>query len=148
MVKFDVVLRGYDRVAVDALVEVVDAAAGDRDRIDAAVRGGLPVVLRGYDRAQVDAWLARRAGGPRTGEASASVIPGPELMIVLRGYRVAETDALLATVGAAVAGNDPFRRAEALRAITESGLPVSFRGYDRRRVDIYLKRATQILRAQ
>jgi hypothetical protein len=88
MTKFDVVLRGYDRVAVDALVEAVDAAAGDRHRIDAAVaeRGRPPVVLRGYDRAQVDAWLARHpAAKPCTGEASSSASQGPELVIVLRG---------------------------------------------------------------
>jgi hypothetical protein len=84
MTRFDVVLRGYDRLAVDALVTAVEAAAGDPERIGEAVmqRGGLPVVLRGYDRAQVDAWLARhRVAESDTGKASSSAIPGPELVV-------------------------------------------------------------------
>ncbi len=146
--RFDVVLRGYDRLAVDALVTAVEAATGDRERIGEAVmqRGGPPVVLRGYDRAQVDAWLARhRVAEPDTGEAA---IPDPELVVVLRGYRMAETNTLLATVASALARDDPFRRAEALNAIAAARLPVSLRGYDRRRIDNYLEKATQVLRGQ
>lgn len=143
MTRFDVVLRGYDRVAVDALVAAVEA--GDHERVDAAVTtpGALPVVLRGYDRAQVDAWLGRQ---PVFGKAEPSVVPGPERVIVLRGYRVAETDALLATVGSALAGDDPFRRADALRALAGAALPVVLRGYDRARIDAYLAWATRALR--
>jgi hypothetical protein len=152
MTRFYVVLRGYDRDAVDALVDAVDAAAGDPDRIEAAVtaRGELRIVNRGYDRRQVDAWLEHhRAAELATGAAASSpTISGPELVIVMRGYRIAETDALLAIVGPALAGNDRVRRAEALRAVTETRLPASFRGYDRRRIDSYLERAVQNLRAQ
>ena len=73
MTQFKISLRGYDRVAVGALVGAVEAAAGDRERIDEAItrHGALPVVLRGYDRKQVDAWLVRcHAVGPETGQAS------------------------------------------------------------------------------
>lgn len=148
MTQFAVVLRGYDRVAVDALVAAIDAAAGDRERIDSVVaeRGSPRVVLRGYDRAQVDAWLARcRVAEPDAGKASPSAVPGPELVIVLRGYRMAETDGLLATIGVALANDDPFRRTEAMRAIASARLPVSIRGYDRGRIDTYLERVTQAL---
>jgi hypothetical protein len=151
MTQFDVVLRGYDRAAVDALVAAVDAAGAAPERIDAAAmqRGGLPIVLRGYDRAQVDAWLARRlVAQPGTGEAESSVIAGPELVIILRGYRVVETDALLATVRSALAGSDPFRRAAAVRAIAAAHLPIGFRGYDRGMIDTYLDRANQALRVR
>ncbi|MFG2040416.1 DivIVA domain-containing protein [Dactylosporangium sp. NPDC048998] len=150
MIEFEVVLRGYDRFAVDMLVQAVDAAAGDREQIDAAFKeiSPLPVVLRGYDRAQVDAWLAQcRAGGLGAGPAPEAGTPVLELSIVLRGYRATETDALLATVHAALEGGDPVRRAEALRAITEAQLPVGFRGYDRGQVDTYLSRAAGALRA-
>jgi hypothetical protein len=101
--------------------------------------------MRGYDREQVDAWLA---GLRATRKASSFHIPGPELVVVLRGYDVAETNALLATVGSALAGGDPFRRAEAVRAIAEARLPVSLRGYDRARVDACLETATQALRVR
>jgi hypothetical protein len=37
MAEFEVALRGYDRFAVDALVQAVTAARGDRAKIDAAV---------------------------------------------------------------------------------------------------------------
>lgn len=54
---------------------------------------------------------------------------------VMRGYRVAETDALLATVRAGLEQDDPFRRADALRAIEGTKLPVGWRGYNREPVD-------------
>jgi len=136
--EFDVSLRGYDRATVDALVRAVEAAAGDPGRIEAAIKEAGPpvIVLRGYDRMQVDAWLAGRGGG---------AADTPRLLVVLRGYRIAETDALLATVDAALEGDDPFRRAEALRAIHEARLPVVFRGYDRGMVDSHLERAARDL---
>jgi hypothetical protein len=150
MTEFDVALRGYDRFAVDTLVQAVNAAAGDQDQIDAAIKeiGPLSIVLRGYERAQVDAWLARcRAGELGVGPAPEPGTPALEFSLVLRGYRVAETNALLAKVGAALEGSDSFHRTEALRAITEVRLPVGFRGYDRGQIDAHLKRAAQALRA-
>jgi DivIVA domain-containing protein len=162
MTEFEVVLRGYDRFAVDVLVQAVEAAAGDRDEIDAVIKeaGPLPMVLRGYAPAQVDAWLASRragdvgdrpaaAGGPAPaagGPAPAAEPRAVEFNLVLRGYRVSATDALLATVAAAEASDDPARRAAALRAITEARLPVALRGYDRWQVDSHLERAAQALR--
>ncbi|MFF5228005.1 hypothetical protein [Dactylosporangium sp. NPDC000521] len=151
MVVFDVVLRGYDRHAVDVLVRAVEAAAGDRDRIAAAVReaGPLPVVLRGYSPVQVDAWLA----ASRTAEPDPGSGPGPvwaaavELPVVLRGYRREETDALLTLVAGAIASGDAARRADALRAIDDARLPVALRGFDRTAVDAWLGRAAGQLRA-
>jgi hypothetical protein len=64
---FSVVLRGYDRAAVDALVQRANDALGGTDAaVRAAVRTALrspaiPVVLRGYDRHEVDAHLQRLA---------------------------------------------------------------------------------------
>jgi DivIVA domain-containing protein len=60
---FAVVLRGYDRVAVDVLVaRVADALESDDGALRARVRSELDgielsVSLRGYDRAQVDSFL-------------------------------------------------------------------------------------------
>lgn len=48
----------------------------------------------------------------------------------------------------AIASNDPDERADALRAITPARLPVVFRGYLREKVDRYLARAADKLRAQ
>jgi DivIVA domain-containing protein len=64
---FDVVLRGYDRVQVDEVVQLVGAALRDatpptREQARAAVGAArFSVVLRGYDRTQVDAYLAGAA---------------------------------------------------------------------------------------
>ncbi|MGI5176314.1 hypothetical protein ACQEVZ_08305 [Dactylosporangium sp. CA-152071] len=152
MVAFDVVLRGYDRRAVDALMRAVEAAAGDRDRIAAAVRaaGRLPVVLRGYSPVQVDAWLAAsRTAEPEPGAGPAPVwAAAVELPVVLRGYRPAETDALLTLVAGAIASGDAARRADALRAIGDAHLPVAFRGFDRAAVDAWLARAAHQLRGR
>jgi DivIVA domain-containing protein len=134
VISFEVVLRGYDRFAVDALVQKVEAAAGDKKRIAAAIKGAGPlsVVLRGYDRAQVDAWLAGR-GAKAAPAGGAKPAPAPlEFMMTLRGYRPAEVDALLAIVQEALAGDDPDVRREALRAIEKAQLPVGLRGFDRR----------------
>jgi len=143
MNEFNVVMRGYHRGEVDALVAAVEAAAGDQDRIHAAIEaiGPPSIVLRGYEPSQVDSWLA----GVRA--AKPIVRPVPDRRVVLRGYRIAETDALLAVVGTAVEGRDPFRRAEALQAIAGTRLPVALRGYDRGRIDAYLNQAERLLRA-
>lgn len=150
MTEFEVVLRGYDRSAVDHLVQAVDAAAGNRNQINAAIRevGPLPMALRGYAPAQVDAWLAHCLAGQQGIDADPN--PGisiPELPVVLRGYRIAETDALLATVRGALESNDAARRADALQAITHARLPIGFRAYDRAVVDAYLQRAAKALHA-
>jgi len=61
--EFTVVLRGYDRFAVDALVATVAAALASKDpaRRSAALQtigeAQLPVVWRGYDRRDVDHFL-------------------------------------------------------------------------------------------
>jgi DivIVA domain-containing protein len=61
-VQFAVVLRGYRRAEVDALVQLVNQAlrSGDpaaRDRAAAALQAAtFPLAIRGYDRSQVDAW--------------------------------------------------------------------------------------------
>ena len=64
---FTIVLRGYDRPAVDDLVHRIAAArASDspslRTEVGELVRTvTLPVVFRGYGRPQVDAYLRRAA---------------------------------------------------------------------------------------
>ena len=135
MNEFEVVLRGYDRVAVDTLAQAIEAAIEKS--------GPLPMTLRGYSPAQVDAWIAGAAAGTAAADTGTGVL---ELSVVLRGYRPAETDALLAAVGAGLGSDDDARRAEALRAITRTQLPVGFRGYDRGQVDDYLRRAKSALR--
>lgn len=55
---FTVVLRGFDRTEVDALIEAVyrgEAHLADKTVFD------FTVVLRGYDREQVNAYLGRLA---------------------------------------------------------------------------------------
>jgi DivIVA domain-containing protein len=62
-VEFDVVLRGYERGPVDALVGRTLAALGSASPAARAAALAeldqfvLRVVLRGYDRGQVDAFL-------------------------------------------------------------------------------------------
>ena len=60
---FSVVLRGYDRKHVDALLERAVHAMTDRPDLRAAVAREIsqpvPVVLRGYDRQQVDSHFGR-----------------------------------------------------------------------------------------
>jgi len=62
-VGFTVVLRGYDRAAVDELVDRCGKSlVSERPDARASLREALRsrrfrVVLRGYDRAQVDRWL-------------------------------------------------------------------------------------------
>jgi hypothetical protein len=63
--KFTVVLRGYDKYAVDAMRQrVEEALAGNRPEVKAAVRDAVRrasfvVAFRGYDRPQVDDWFSR-----------------------------------------------------------------------------------------
>lgn len=65
--EFSVVLRGYDRVEVDALIERAGGAIqSSESALRAAVRdelraARLTVRLRGYDRGQVDGVLRRYA---------------------------------------------------------------------------------------
>jgi DivIVA domain-containing protein len=65
--EFLVVLRGYDRAQIDALVGSALEALRAPDRPDLrasfaqALREPLLVRLRGYDRAQVDTYLSRLA---------------------------------------------------------------------------------------
>jgi DivIVA domain-containing protein len=60
VVEFDVVLRGYDRAAVDDLVRrVIEALESDDPAVRASVRreletSAISVRFRGYDRTQVD----------------------------------------------------------------------------------------------
>ena len=68
------------------------------------------------------------------------------MTVVLRGYDRVAVDALMATVEAALAGKDPARRSAALRAIGEAQLPVVWRGYDRREVDLFLEMTADMLR--
>jgi len=66
-VDFTVVLRGYHKAAVDAVVARTEQALASNDpALRAAVRNELGNVnfdlrLRGYDRPQVDDYLARAA---------------------------------------------------------------------------------------
>jgi hypothetical protein len=69
---FLIALRGYDRSAVDTVVEQLEAALKSDNagvRAEAAGLAGaatFPVVMRGYDRRQVDDYLA----GARTSLAA------------------------------------------------------------------------------
>jgi len=62
-VEFEVVLRGYDRAEVDAVVQRVEEALNsDSAEVRASVRQELrglsfSVRLRGYDRPQVDSYI-------------------------------------------------------------------------------------------
>lgn len=60
---FDVTMRGYDRLSVDALMAQGEAALATPDQaLRASARTAirdrqLPITLRGYDRRQVDDYL-------------------------------------------------------------------------------------------
>jgi DivIVA domain-containing protein len=64
-IEFDVVLRGYDRRQVDAVVQRAALALGSSDpALRAAVRDELRstrlnITLRGFDRLQVDTFVQR-----------------------------------------------------------------------------------------
>jgi DivIVA domain-containing protein len=65
-IQFPVALRGYDRIAVDALIaRARDAIAigspAERATVTADLHRGVPVVLRGYDRNAVDDAFERLA---------------------------------------------------------------------------------------
>ncbi len=65
--EFSVVLRGYDRFKVDALISRAAAALHDGDGEECAevraklARADLPRAMRGFDTRQVDAYLHRLA---------------------------------------------------------------------------------------
>jgi DivIVA domain-containing protein len=119
-----IVMRGYDRDAVDAFLARCRASLGDADHalpelrdvrppvdplppLDAGdVRAvQFPVTLRGYDMAQVDELLnrfaaalpavERRPGWDVPPPAAVPAGTGPGLRKVVRGYDVAEVDAFL-----------------------------------------------------
>jgi DivIVA domain-containing protein len=65
--EFDVVLRGYDRAAVDRLVEQIgralaaDSAVARAEAATALREAAFAVRFRGYARQQVDAFLQQAA---------------------------------------------------------------------------------------
>ncbi|MUL40348.1 hypothetical protein FZ103_04000 [Streptomonospora sp. PA3] len=152
---FDVVLRGYDRAQVQALLETMQrsiAAPGTPGALspaEARDRAEFDVVLRGYDRAQVraayDRLLERLSAAWAEGGAQQWADPRTwefEFDRAARGYdpRAATelVDSGLAALREALSGgtDDSAARtaAEALRR-GRAALPKTFRGYNTGQVD-------------
>ncbi|MFI5910847.1 DivIVA domain-containing protein [Dactylosporangium sp. NPDC051541] len=156
---FSVVLRGYNPQAVDALLAPAVTALTSTDagaRADAAAalrRANLPVVLRGFDRAQVDSAIATLTGqlagapgadpGPHT--ATGSPAPVAEFEVTLRGYDAAAVDRLVQRVNQALTSGSATTRAETAAAVRRAAFPVTFRGYSRQQVDLFLRQAAREL---
>jgi len=142
---FDIALRGYDRVQVDALVVVVESAlaAQDAAALSAArerLRAEqLAVALRGYDIQQVDEYLKRAA--IELGEAA----PQQEFTVVLRGFDREQVDKLVREVLPALDSEDVFQRAAARGLLRSTKFDVRWWGYDRAQVDIYVAHLNQML---
>jgi DivIVA domain-containing protein len=147
-VEFDIVVRGYDRMAVDSALEAAHRAAQSDDPAvrEAAAqelhKADFPVTLRGYARDQVDTYIAtliseRLSTGPERWAAEDSV--EVDFATSSRGYSIEEVDALLAQAGAALASKNPSQMSAARAAVQTPKLRVKwFGGYDREQVDHYL----------
>jgi DivIVA domain-containing protein len=133
---FSVVLRGYDPVAVDALLLRIETAMQSGNAVGAAELGRtrLPVVLRGYDRIQVEQVITQLVSGApvRT--------PHVELpfTVVLRGYDRGDVDALVAFVMQALAAESAQERGSAAEKVRSARFALRLRGYDRAEVDRFL----------
>ncbi|GAA3295388.1 DivIVA domain-containing protein [Dactylosporangium vinaceum] len=159
--EFSVVLRGYDPAAVDALLAPAAAALTTTDgraRAGAAAalrRANLPVVLRGFDRAQVDGAIARLVVQleDAPGSEPDRDVPGglsfagapAEFGTALRGYDPAAVDRLVQQVNRALMSGSATARAETAAAVREASFPVTFRGYARNQVDLFLQQAAREL---
>ncbi|WP_155374859.1 DivIVA domain-containing protein [Catellatospora vulcania] len=155
---FTVVLRGFDRSEVDALIEAVyrgEAHLAGRTVFD------FTVVLRGYDREQVNAYLGRLAalheaeggfrpladpdsGVPTVGPVALRDPAFPRAVLFGKGYDPAQVDALVARIAPVLAGGGGVSSDEVERA----SFPLVRKGYDVDRVDAYLKAVAIRLRAE
>ncbi|MEU7825095.1 DivIVA domain-containing protein [Catellatospora sp. NPDC049133] len=151
---FTVVLRGFERTEVDALLAQVDRgelSLADNPRID------FTVVLRGYDREQVHAYLGLLAaqhaaeGGRPTAPGPAAGLPDvprdpafPRAVLFTKGYDPAQVDALAARIAPVLAGGGGISSAE----VEQAAFPLVRKGYDVERVDAYLSAVETRLRAE
>jgi len=141
-ISFDLALRGYDRVQVDALVAEVESAfrSGDPELFAAARRrleaAELAVSLRGYDPRQVDRYVAsaKKELAAGSGEGSSPMVTR-DFDTTLRGYDRAQVDAAVRTADDALASGDPFKLAAARDLLRSSTFALRWGGYDRAQVD-------------
>lgn len=165
MARFPVVLRGYDRTQVDALMRRVDTALkSDEPGLTAdEVRGiRFTVVMRGYDQRAVDnalyeAMRALRARAPVAERPSRSR-GNPGWLInwienaefsgagVRSGYDVRDVDAFLDRVIAGLRGTAPPVTARDVRESAFRTVRLS-PGYDEQEVDKFLAQLAAALEA-
>jgi DivIVA domain-containing protein len=158
-ITFTYTLRGYDPAQVDQLVRAAEQAAfSDDPDVRAEMARTLRdtafrLVWRGYERAAVDAYteLLRRdyllaSDPPRPGEGAGTVPVSDGFTVGLRGYDVEQVEELIERLQDAIRSQDPFRRSEALAALSGTKLRTAMRGYDREQVDSYLAALVDALR--
>jgi DivIVA domain-containing protein len=161
---FTVILGGYDRSAVDAVIARLEDVQIWTDRTKrTALRRELndiqfPIRLRGYDRAEVNDYLGRMAAAldmavlddgqvhdaPMTAADTLAAL-APSFTVVLRGYDQAEVDASVARANEALVSNDAAQRVLALRELSGIQFRTRLRGYDRVQVDDFLHRMAAAL---
>ena len=144
--RFDVVLGGYDRQDVDALLQQVNDAVASTDpakhaaAVEALRQPALRIRFRGYNRLAVDHHCRRLrielAGEPEEVMLAEAAV---EFSIVLRGYDMATVDALVQRAYIALASTDPARRVATRAALLDPTVPIALRGYDRFEVDEHLR---------
>ncbi|MDI1466301.1 DivIVA domain-containing protein [Catellatospora sp. KI3] len=142
---FTVVLRGFDREEVDALL--AEFAAGALAPED-LTRVHFTVVLRGYDRDQVQQYLTLLAAGP----APQRPDPGPaqrqpvfgKAPFLVKGYDRAQVDALVARVAPVLAGGGGITADEIENAVFGAARS----GYDCEQVDRGLDAVVHELRGR
>ena len=153
--EFTVILRGYDRDQVDAVLRQADRAlaSGDATACAAAAaalkRADFTVVLRGYDRPQVDEAVQERL---RRLHHPGQDVPEPErglapddFTVVLRGYDMAQVAALLADADTALASSSAVARARARDTLSGVVLRQRLRGYAREQVDRAVRQRLEAL---
>jgi DivIVA domain-containing protein len=163
-VVFTVILGGYDRSAVDAVIaRLEDVQTWTDPTKRTALRRELsgirfPIRLRGYDRAQVDDYVGRMAtaldmavmdegqihGAPMTAADMLAAL-APSFTVVMRGYDKAEVDTAVARANEALVSREAAQRVSALRELNGIRFRIRLWGYDRAQVDDFLQRTAAAL---
>jgi DivIVA domain-containing protein len=136
---FDLVLHGYQPMAVDRVLDRLEERALELERAGSAAPDGAPV---GHDLGAEAAALRTRIGQPN-GERFRTT------GMLTRGYRQADVDALLDKLGVSLSGESlSGEDADAVvgpDTVRESVFRPRRGGYDEDEVDDYLDRVVDLL---
>jgi hypothetical protein len=92
--KFRIVLRGYERSQVDALVARAIESGPAAVRVPPAPN--FTIVLRGYDRRQVDEYLVTLAGSSGVADSTPTSLAAPDFTLVSYGYDISQVERFVA----------------------------------------------------